>query len=110
MSILSDNLSRQLASLKLGVPEVVAELNRRGHEVAYSTVAALFNGSRKPRKMEHLKALCEVLQTSISAMAGEDPDFAQDGFEKVLLAVARGLQTEQREAVLAIIKTMVPKA
>jgi len=54
--------------------------------------------------MEHLKALCEVLETSISAMAGEDPEFAQNGFEAALLAEIRKMTPAQREAMLALIR------
>lgn len=56
--------------------------------------------------MDHLKALCEVLQTSISQMAGEDPEFAQDAFESVLLKEGRTLPASQREAVLALLRAM----
>lgn len=108
MSTLSDNLNRRRLELKLSVPEVTAALQRLGTEVAYSTVAAWFNGGRKPREMEHLKALCVVLETTISEMAGEDPEFAQNAFEATLLEESRSLAPSQREAVLAIIASMRP--
>lgn len=106
MSVLSQNLTDRLRDKRLKVADVVDELNRRGFNLAYSTVAAWFNGGRKPRKMEHLKALCEVLETSISEMAGEDPEFAQNAFESVLLQEGRRLAPAQREAILATIKSM----
>ena len=110
MSALSDNLSKRRAELKLSVPDVTASLQRKGIEVAYSTVAAWFNGGRKPKDMEHLKALCAILDTSISEMAGEDPEFAQNAFEAKLLEETRGLDPVQREAIMAIIASMRPKA
>lgn len=106
MSELSDNLTSRRVALDLSVPQVVAALGLRGLTVAYSTVAAWFNGNRKPQKMDHLKLLCEVLQTSISEMAGEDPEFAQNSFESVLLKESRDLPPAQREAVLALIRSM----
>lgn len=59
--------------------------------------------------MEHLKALCAVLETTISEMAGEDPQFAQNDFESLLLTESRSLAPEQREAVLAIVRSMRPR-
>ena len=109
MSELSDNLTNRKDELELSVPDVKTALELRGVKVAYSTLAAWFNGGRKPRKMDHLKALCEVLGTSISQMAGEDPEFAQNGFESTLLIESRSLPPAQREAVLALIRTMRPK-
>lgn len=108
MSALSENLNRRRTELKLTVPDVTAELQRMGIEVAYSTVAAWFNGGRKPMAMDHLKALCAVLDTSISEMAGEDPEFAQNAFESTLLEESRALAPAQREAILAIIASMRP--
>lgn len=109
MSIFSENLTARRAVLGLSVPDVTAALQRKGYEVAYPTVAAWFNGGRRPRSMEHLKALCAVLETTISEMAGEDPQFAQNDFESALLNESRGLAAEQREALLAIIRSMRPK-
>lgn len=109
MSTLSENLNRRRVELKLSVPDVTAALQRMGIEVAYSTVAAWFNGGRKPKDMEHLKALCATLDTSISEMAGEDPEFAQNAFETKLLEETRLLEPTQREAVMAIVASMRPQ-
>lgn len=106
MSILSQNLTTKREQLGLTVGAVVKELQRRGLVVGESTAYAWFNGGRKPRDMEHLKALCEVLQTSISEMAGEDPDFAQNAFESTLLSESRSLGDEQKEALLALMRSM----
>jgi len=106
MSILATNLTSRRVDLKLSVQDVTDALNRRGIDVAYSTVAAWFNGGRRPREMDHLKALCEELKTSISEMAGEDPAFAQNTFEAQLLEEARILAPMQQQAVLALIASM----
>ena len=109
MSLLSNNLKKRLAELNLNVPQVHKSLELLGIKVSYSAVAAWCNGGRRPREMEHLKALCTVLQTTISEMAGEDPEFARDSFESLLLIESRELDKAQREAVLAIVKSMKPK-
>jgi transcriptional regulator with XRE-family HTH domain len=109
MSTLSKNLQARRDQLDLTVPAIAKEMQRMGHVVAESTVYAWFNGGRKPRTMEQLRALCEILQTTISEMAGEDPDFAQNAFESTLLSESRELDTGQREAILALMRAMRPK-
>lgn len=98
------NLTVRRKELGLKIAEVHAKLTLLGHELSPSTVGHWFTKRGKPRNMEHLKALCQVLQTSISEMAGEDPEFAQNGFESTLLKESRGMSPAQREAILAIIK------
>ncbi len=106
MSALATNLDNRRRQLGLTLADVHADLSLKGVQVSPSTVGHWFTGERRPRQMEHLKALCEVLQTSISQMAGEDPEFAQDAFESVLLKEGRSLSVAQREAVLAMLHAM----
>ena len=104
MRTLHENLDNRRLSLGLTIAQVHARLSVRGFSFNPSTVGHWFTGRGKPRKMEHLKALCEVLETSISEMAGEDPEFAQNGFESALLSEIRKMSPAQREAMLAMIR------
>ena len=109
MSELSNNLFCRRVELGYSVPQVHKALGLIGVTVAESTVAAWFNGGRRPQDMQHLKALCKVLRTTISEMAGEDPEFAKNSLESALLAESREIDPSQLEAVLAIMRTMRPK-
>lgn len=106
MSQLSQNLTARRESLGLSVPEVHAALNRRGYPVAFSTVAGWFNGSRGVRSMEHLKALCEILETDMNALTGDDVEVTEGPMEATVVRDLRGLTPPQREAVLALIRSM----
>ncbi len=106
MSQLSDNLSSRRDALGLTVPDVLRKLNEMGFDVAYSTVAGWFNGSRGVRNMEHLKALCEILQTDLDTITSGEMKVVEG---KVAVSVAReleGLNPTQQEAVLAVIRSM----
>lgn len=90
----------------MSVPDVHAALNRMGFDVAFSTVAGWFNGSRGVGKMEHLKALCVVLGTDLNALAGDEIEVAEGKVEASVLRELRGLSPTQREAVLALVRSM----
>ena len=104
MRTLHENLEARRKELGMTISQVHAKLALKGVNVSASAVGHWFNGRGKPREMEHLKALCEVLESSISVMAGEDPEFARNGFESTLLKESRNMNPALREAVLAIIK------
>lgn len=106
MSQLSDNLTARRESLGYTVTDVHQRLNRMGHQVAFSTVAGWFNGSRGVRGMKHLRALCEVLQTDLNSLAGDEIEVAEDGVEIAIMRELRELSPAQREAVLGIIGAM----
>lgn len=106
MSQLSDNLNARRDALGLTVPKVHAALLRAGIDVAESTVYGWFNGSRGVRKMEHLKALCAVLETDLSRMLGDEIEVAEGPLEAKIARELKTLQPAQREAVLALIRTM----
>jgi transcriptional regulator with XRE-family HTH domain len=106
MSLLSDNLTLRRESLGLSVTDVHQALNRAGFPVAFSTVAGWFNGSRGVRKMEHLKALCAVLQTDLNTLAGDEVEVAEGKVEASVVREMRDLSETQREAVLALVRSM----
>lgn len=53
--------------------------------------------------MEHLKALCEVLEVRLSELVGEQ-DMAQDARERLVLEAFRVATPEQQELALALLK------
>lgn len=106
MSTLSDNLNARRDFLGLTVPQVHAALALRGILVAESTVYGWFNGSRGVRKMDHLKALCEVLQTDLNSLTGDEVEVAEGPVPASIVRELAGLSDVQKEAVLATIRAM----
>lgn len=106
MTQLSDNLTTRRKTLGLSVPKVHETLNRLGYDVGFSTVAGWFNGSRGIRDMEHLKALCVVLQTDLNTLGGSEIAVAEGKVEVAIVRELEGLLPMQREAILATIRAM----
>jgi hypothetical protein len=67
---------------------------------ALPTVGHWFNGTRRPRNMEHLKALCQALDLTVDEAIGSDTMEAQTALEQRMLAVLRDLEPAQAEALL----------
>lgn len=106
MSQLARNLTAQREKLGLTVPQVHAAMNRLGFSVAFSTVAGWFNGSRGVRSMEHLKALCEVLETDLNTLTGDTIEISEGPVSATIAREAKGLPMAQQEMVLALIRSM----
>jgi len=106
MSAISSNLTARRDGLGLTVPQVHAALTLRGIQVAESTVYGWFNGSRGVRSMEHLKALCEVLQTDLNTITGDEIRIAEGPVPVSIVRELEGLSQTQKEAVLATIRAM----
>lgn len=106
MSAISDNLTARREFLGLTVPQVHAALTLRGVVVAESTIYGWFNGNRGVRKMEHLKALCEVLQTDLNTITGDDVEIAEGPVPVSIVRELANLSETQKEAVLATIRAM----
>lgn len=107
MSQFIANLNARRESLGMEVKEVHAELNRRGIDVAYQTVAAWFNGNRGERwKVNELKALLDILQTDLKAMAGDEAELVDEPVQAQIVKEVRGLSAAQQQAVLAMVKAM----
>ena len=106
MSLLSDNLTARRIDRGLSGPQVHQELNRRGFPVAFTTVAGWFNGRRGVRKMEHLKALCAVLQTDLNTLTGDEIEVAEGPVPASIVRELADLSPVQKEAVLATIRAM----
>ena len=109
MTLLSDNITARRKALGLSVPSVHAALVRRGIDVAFSTVAGWFNGSRGVRKMEHLKALCVVLETDMNGLTGDEAEVVEGKVEVSIARELRNVDPTQREIVLALVRSMKRK-
>lgn len=105
MSQFAFNLNARRDSLGLKVDDVVAELNRRGFDLAYSTVAGWFNGNRGKRwDVDELRALLEVLQTDFNAMSGGEAELVEGSAVKVELARRlHDMPEAQAQALLALL-------
>jgi transcriptional regulator with XRE-family HTH domain len=110
MSKLSDKLTARREAMGMEVKDVVAELNRRGLDLAYSTVAGWLNGSRAVRwKVEELKALLDVLGTDLESITDDEVQVVE-GAERIAIArEAAELTPMQQQAVLALIRSMKPQ-
>lgn len=109
MSKLSDKLTARREAMGMEVKDVVAAMQRRGFELAYSTVAGWFNGSRAVRwKVDELRALLDILGTDLESITDDELDFVE-GPERIAIArEAAELTPAQQQAVLALIRSMKP--
>lgn len=56
--------------------------------------------------MDNLKRLAEILEVSAAALVADEPDYASTSEEKLGLQMMRGMTASQRQAVLALMKSM----
>lgn len=56
--------------------------------------------------MEHLKALCTVLQTDLNTITAGEIEITDDNVEASILRDLRAVSAEQRELVLALVRSM----
>lgn len=59
--------------------------------------------------MEHLQALCDVLELQIGEAMGENPATAKTALEQVILKKAKKLSAGDQEMLIAIMDRMVSK-
>lgn len=110
MTSFLDNLVARRKALGLTVEDVAAALNRRGMDVASSTVASWFNGNRGTRwKVDELRALLDVLQTDLQAMAGEGAELVEAAVPAATAREMRDLSVEQQQAILTMVRSMRSK-
>ena len=102
------NLRARREALKLSIEQITDALNTRGITVAYQTVAAWFNGSRGSRwKVDELRALLDVLETDLDAMAG-NAELVEEPIAASVAREMRSLSEAQQQAILAMIRSMRP--
>lgn len=85
----------------------ISDVARHMPEVARSTVGHWFTGERQPQ-MDNLKRLAQILEVSAAALVADEPDYASTSEEKLGLQFMRELNAEQRQAILAAMKSMIP--
>lgn len=77
------------------------------HPPALATVGHWFNGTRKrPRDMNHLRGLCDVLDLSIAEAMDEPSLEARTDLEQVILRGLRRIEPEDQELVAAMIQSL----
>lgn len=74
-----------------------------------AVVGHWFNGTRRPRKMEHLKALCDVLDVSLDEAVSGSPAQAVTAVEQVLLHEFRKLSPRAQENLIALMAALEKK-
>ena len=100
------NLQTRLVELGLSVKMVHAEMNRRGFDVKYSTVAGWLNGSRGIREMQHLRAICDILQRDLDALSDGQMALAEQPVDVAITRGAKVLPDDKKELVLALIRSL----
>lgn len=107
MSQFAINLNARREAIGLEVKEVAAELNRRGLDLAYSTVAGWFNGNRGKRwDVKELEELLDVLKTDFNSMAGGEAELIEQKVPALTARAMESLTEEQQQAVFAMVRTM----
>lgn len=77
---------------------------------ALASVGHWFNGTRKrPRDMNHVRAICAVLDLEIGEAFGEDSVQAQTDVEQVMLKKMRKLSPEDQEIAMTLIEGLIRK-
>lgn len=98
-------LAAKLTAARKAKNLTVSAVARMMPEVARSTVGHWFTGERQPQ-MDNLKRLAEILEISAAALVADEPDYASTAEEKMGLQMLREMSAEQRQAMLAVMKTM----
>jgi transcriptional regulator with XRE-family HTH domain len=106
MSQIARNLTRRREILGMTVPDVHKALSALGVDVAESTVFGWFNGARGVRKMEHLRALCTILQTDMNALAGDEAEIAEGPLKATIAREIAQLDEVQQQLVLALVRSL----
>lgn len=82
-----------------------ADVARAMPEVSPAIVGHWFRGIRKPQ-LDNLKRLADILEVSAAALVADEPDYASTAEEKLGLLMLREMTPEQRQAMLAVMKSM----
>lgn len=56
--------------------------------------------------MDNLRRLAQILEVSAAALVADEPDYASTAEEKIGLSLMREMTAEQRQAVLAVMRSM----
>lgn len=107
LSQFATNLNARREAIGLEVKDVAAEMNRRGFDLAYSTVAGWFNGNRGKRwDLKELEALLDVLKTDFHSMAGGEAELIEMRVPAMTARAMEDLTEAQQQAVFAMVRSM----
>ena len=114
MSQLSDNINARRLELGLTYEQVWEQLLSYQWPTGVKppslpVVGHWFNGGRRPRKMEHLRGLCDVLGLTLDQAAGGASDEAQTDEEQAILRAFRSVTEADREYLLATAAVMAKR-
>lgn len=106
MTRLNDNLNARRLELGLTYEQVHELLARYPWPVgvkppSLAVVGHWFNGTRRPRNMEHLRGLCDVLEMTLDEAIKGAPNEAATGLEQALLDAVRDMEGADAEMILA---------
>lgn len=114
MSQLSDNLNARRLELGLTYEQVWEALLKYPwpagvKKPSLAVVGHWFNGGRRPRKMEHLRGLCNVLGLTLDQAAGGQSEEARTDEEQAMLQAFRASSGADREYLLATAAVMAKR-
>lgn len=114
MSLLSANINARRQELGLTYEQVWELLlaypwPEGVKSPSLSVVGHWFNGERRPRKMEHLRGLCDVLGMTIDQAAGGSNEEARTDEEQAWLRAFREVERADREYLLATAAVMAKR-
>lgn len=110
MRQLNEKLDELRRSLGYTYEQVQGKLEARDVHITAAAVGHWFNGTRKPRSMKHLQALCAVLESTLAAVVGDEIEIAESAKEQLILKQFRGMSPEQQGAFLALASTLTVRA
>lgn len=82
-----------------------ADVARAMPEVSPAIVGHWFRGVRQPQ-MDNLKRLAQILEVSAAALVADEPDYAKTSEEKLGLHMLRDMTPSQRQAMLAVMRSL----
>lgn len=106
MRRLNEKLDELRRSLGYTYDDVHEKLEQRGINVTPAAVGHWFNGTRTPRSMKSLSALCAILETTLDAITNDEIEVADDAREMMMLKQFRAMSADQQSAMLALAATM----
>ena len=98
-------LALRLTAARKAKGMTVSDVARQMPEVARSTVGHWFTGERQPQ-MDNLRRLAQILEVSAAGLVADEPDYASTSEERIGLQLLRGMTQSQRQAMLALMKSM----
>lgn len=106
MSALSEILNARRKDAGMNLEDVWLALRERGSGVGFSTVGHWFSGRGKPRSMEDLRRLCEVLDLDLDLRTMSPPHLALTAEAEEVVEAMRTMDPQQVQALVALARSM----